>query len=118
MTTPNPGAALADSMTELRDWLRADGRNASGVGWRAFNQIEAALATYRASQVEGERVRIAVAADGKEWCAYGSDSAVDPMVRAVSLLGNWADNPQPLCFIEATLPPRTTPPVVEGTVCE
>lgn len=101
MTTPNPtrGDALALSMTELRDWLRADGRNASGPGWRAFNQIDAALSAYRSTATTGERVRLAVwrdpleiRLDDKPWCV------------------------RPELYIEATIPPRAKPVVVEGEV--
>lgn len=80
-----------------------------------------AIAAHDAAQAGGERVRIAVAGDGERWAAAGvsGEDDADIMDRARNAFGRYyGENSAPLCFIEATLPPRQPVPVVEGSVVD
>lgn len=90
-------------------------------GWFVAN-VQRALENYRASQVEGERVRAAwsQAPDGK-WAVNGWSGATDRETRGTSIDCNptMADDADFVTgYVEFTLPPRTTPPTVEGSVVQ
>ena len=76
-----------------------------------------ALAAFDAAG-QGRTARIAVAADGEKWCAYGWNGAadMDMMDNAEEFLGTVGA--MPLCYIEATLPPAPPVPFVTGEVCD
>lgn len=95
------------TLPEFKAWI-------VGLGGSVYEN--AALAAHD-SQPQGERVRIAVAGDGKHWAAAGwhEGEDVDIMGAVLDTLGRYyGEGSAPLCFIEATLPPRQPVPTVEG----
>lgn len=115
MNSINRGAALAASMTELRDWLRLDGRAMGGPAWHALNEINRAIDAFSRTAPTGRKVRIAVAADGDEWACAGYDGNDDEkMELAMDYLGT--EDAAPLCYVEFTLPEPVAVPTIEAEV--
>lgn len=105
MTTPSTrGDALADALLAAFHEREDGAISADEFEARVIGAHDA----YRASQVEGERVRLAV---------YRCPRFDRPdIIEARS--EEWHDEGPPLCYIVATIPPRTTPPSVEGSVVQ
>jgi len=91
-------------------------------GWadsltRAESAMRAALARHDAAQVQGKRIRIAVAQDKEGgWAVAGWPDAPDGAMMEQAEYYVGTESAAPWCYLTATLPPRPSVPEVEGGV--